>query len=492
MADDAARYLHELYGTGHESPALVNQRAGEEVAPTYSTQDALRLAPKDTPFTRAMRYLSDWLPTNRELPAPEIPLDPRSMSALNMAKGALGSSANWLDWKPEVGPDTLAPLGLAGLGSAPAGALASGAARRSYPMGMSGTAAAVSKGSDIDRLRFLNEQRGREDLYSPSDYRAYEGRNDVRGMTPEQLQFYYETKQMAEAGHKGAADMLAMMDANGAAGAAARSGALDVPRAEAFKAGREAFDAAERPFRFNADQAKGSAPGAIVNGLDMSQEARMARAKEMGFDIDAYKGYWPYEPDSGPIRKSNGEVIDQPLIPLTEMNAGAGRGSDIVDKMYGMKPAWAGFFSDRKDVANRFADYDGGAVMAAKLKMQNPFVIDAGGKHAAAFQFERIAKENGTLDQRAAFQKAFADDSPYDGVILKNTKDEGDVYIPRKPQQVRSRFAAFDPSKADSANLLAAHPAASVPGVALTGRELNELTAEDLAVLLQHYRRGSE
>ena len=30
-----------------------------------------------------------------------------------MAKGALNTAANWLDWKPEVGPDTLAPLGMA-------------------------------------------------------------------------------------------------------------------------------------------------------------------------------------------------------------------------------------------------------------------------------------------------------------------------------------------------------------------------------------------
>lgn len=36
---------------------------------------------------------------------------------LNMAKGGLNSAANWLDWKPEIGPDTLAPLGMAGAGT---------------------------------------------------------------------------------------------------------------------------------------------------------------------------------------------------------------------------------------------------------------------------------------------------------------------------------------------------------------------------------------
>lgn len=87
--------------------------------------------------------------------------------------------------------------------------------------------------------------------------------------------------------------------------------------------------------------------------------------------------------------------------------------------------------------------------------MQNPYEIDAAGQHAAAFQFERIAKERGTLDQRKAFQDAFREGSPYDGVILRNTKDEGNVYIPRTPQQVRSVWAAFDPAQSGSPNLLA-------------------------------------
>jgi hypothetical protein len=54
------------------------------------------------------------------------------MSLANMLKSGLGSAANWLDKRPEA-PDMLSPLGLAGMGSAPVGALASGAIRRERP-----------------------------------------------------------------------------------------------------------------------------------------------------------------------------------------------------------------------------------------------------------------------------------------------------------------------------------------------------------------------
>lgn len=54
-----------------------------------------------------------------------IPESPNALSALNMMRGGLGSAANWLQGRPEIGPDTMAPLGLAGMGMAmaPRGAL---------------------------------------------------------------------------------------------------------------------------------------------------------------------------------------------------------------------------------------------------------------------------------------------------------------------------------------------------------------------------------
>jgi len=213
-----------------------------------------------------------------------------------------------------------------------------------------------------------------------------------------------------------------------------------------------------------ANSRSSSAPGVLAAeaaDLPMDTASRLARAREMGFDIEAYKGGYPYEPDSGPVYRSSKKGME--VVPGTENNQ-----LIPLNTLDNPNKPYAGFFSDSKDVANRFADhrfFDNPVVWPVRLKMQNPLEIDMSGKHAAGFQFESIAKRDGTEAQLKAFQDAFQDGSLYDGVIARNTKDEGTVYIPRKGNQVRSVNAAFDPAKADSANLLAANKDAAVPGV---------------------------
>lgn len=179
--------------------------------------------------------------------------------------------------------------------------------------------------------------------------------------------------------------------------------------------------------------------------LPMDEASRMARAAEQGYTIDAYKGGQPYDWATMPDKDWKGNVIagTENRVPqeLTSIN------SPNAD--------YAGFFSHDPAVANRFAEpFEHGAVWPSKLKFDNPLVIDAEGKHAAAFQFDTIAQRNGTLDKMQAFKDAFKEGSPHDGVILRNTKDEGDVYVPRNPDQIRSRFAAFDPMNKGSGTLL--------------------------------------
>jgi len=60
------------------------------------------------------------------------------------------------------------------------------------------------------------------------------------------------------------------------------------------------------------------------------------------------------------------------------------------------------------------------------------------------------------------------------GVTFKNTKDGGpvtDVYAVTEPKNIRSRFAAFDPWKKDSADILASTAGAGVMAKALSGDE---------------------
>jgi hypothetical protein len=53
--------------------------------------------------------------------------------------------------------------------------------------------------------------------------------------------------------------------------------------------------------------------------------------------------------------------------------------------------------------------------------------------------------------------------------VLKNTIDEGSVFIPRKANQIRSRFAAFDPLRRDEADLLASWLLPLIAGGGLLG-----------------------
>ena len=108
MADDLIQQLlAQAYGEGYESPAAFNYRNDPygELAPHPTTADALRRMRVPT-GAEPLRDLSSAIPVNTE----------HGVSLLNMARGASNSSANWLDWKPEVGPDTLAPLGTASSG----------------------------------------------------------------------------------------------------------------------------------------------------------------------------------------------------------------------------------------------------------------------------------------------------------------------------------------------------------------------------------------
>ena len=91
--------------------ALLNAfLAGQPDGETYDTRNVLAGMPKSSRLTDALRSAAEGIPENPDA----------AFSVLNMVRGGMNSAANWLDWKPEVGRDTLAPLGLAAM--APFGA----------------------------------------------------------------------------------------------------------------------------------------------------------------------------------------------------------------------------------------------------------------------------------------------------------------------------------------------------------------------------------
>jgi hypothetical protein len=108
---ELARLLQQ-YGYGEQPNPLAQDGV------TYDTSNVLAGMPRPNALADALRTAASSIPENKSLPEPAFPFDPRSMSMLNMVRGGLGTAANWLEGRPEIGKDTLAPLGAGLMGSA--------------------------------------------------------------------------------------------------------------------------------------------------------------------------------------------------------------------------------------------------------------------------------------------------------------------------------------------------------------------------------------
>lgn len=160
---------------------------------------------------------------------------------------------------------------------------------------------------------------------------------------------------------------------------------------------------------------------ASTGDLPMDTASRMARADEM-FPIEAYHG--TAGDDFGEFRDQRG----RPSLPVDG----------------------ATWFSDVPSPANHIAasrmesaGQEHGRVMPVRLHLENPLVVDAGGRHAVDVPGIKDAAARG-----------------HDGVILENVREFGSdnlttSYAVFDPKNIRSRFAAFDPAKRNSTDLLA-------------------------------------
>jgi hypothetical protein len=129
-----------------------------------------------------------------------------------------------------------------------------------------------------------------------------------------------------------------------------------------------------------------------------------ARAHGGGSGVRAYKGMHPYDAAGNPITKIE---RNEPLPAYNHGEPGVKVG---------------GFYSSDPAVASRFArglSEHGGAVYPVNIGFKNPYVIDAAGKPAGRVQFGPEGKE---------FRDAVRS-GKYDGVVIKNTADEGNVHV---------------------------------------------------------------
>tara|TARA_R100000963_G_C4646119_1_gene110681 strand:- start:1370 stop:10480 length:9111 start_codon:yes stop_codon:yes gene_type:complete len=169
-------------------------------------------------------------------------------------------------------------------------------------------------------------------------------------------------------------------------------------------------------------------------------ETRMDRAERQGFTIKAYRGTRARPTAEG--------VSDRQII-------------------------GGGWFTDSPDTANTYARPHVGApalAMEARIRLRNPMVIDAKGKH---FDQIPVSMLKGIVpDHLLKGRRLVASDSivlmakhlGHDGVIFKNMKDDfntnaittkpATIYTVFNDKDIRSAFAAFDDAKSEEAGLL--------------------------------------
>ena len=158
-----------------------------------------------------------------------------------------------------------------------------------------------------------------------------------------------------------------------------------------------------------------------LTDLPMDEASRMARADEM-FPIDAYHG--TAGEDFSAFRNQAGK----PSLPVDGAT------------WFSKQPSPASYIAQSRMES---AGQDAGRIIPARLRMDNPLIVDAQGKHAVDVKGIKDAASRG-----------------YDGVILNNVREFGSDELTTSygifdPKNIRSRFAAFDPARKESANILA-------------------------------------
>ena len=218
------------------------------------------------------------------------------------------------------------------------------------------------------------------------------------------------------------------------------------------------------------------APTAALPGLLDDTASRMQRARDMGFDVDAYHGTDAAVTEFMPLAKGRSTKAksakkaywfsDDPETASGYADAATdSKVQSLIDQSY---------------AAERKGDFDSAEKLMAdaetleqgtSLRGQNIIPAKLRGK------LKTVDMEGAKYDpDDISLSKILADaeSEGFEGVAFKNFSDEAGYgrynptthYAVFDPKNIRSRFAKFDPAKADSADLLAANPAtAALPSL---------------------------
>lgn len=177
----------------------------------------------------------------------------------------------------------------------------------------------------------------------------------------------------------------------------------------------------------------------------LEREIKGQTLHQVDVSTDAFKAWF-----------GNSAVVDESGKPLVVYKGGpthAWRDGSEITSFDSPNGPWAGFFTSSRETASRFADaqwqmtQNGGqpaGVFPVFISIQKPLEIDAKGRPAREFQID--ASVVGGKDSPLREQFLSGD---YDGLIVRNTADEGDLFVPRRPEQIKSATGnrgTFDPN----------------------------------------------
>ena len=214
---------------------------------------------------------------------------------------------------------------------------------------------------------------------------------------------------------------------------------------------------------FAARRAGKAKPYREAMGLPMDTASRMQRAQEMGFDTEnpVYHG-----------TRTKGEAIDA----FSLDKAGSKTDSGYMGK---------GIYFGNDKTANAYAGHyefdpghfpEGGAVYPSYLSLKSPLILEDKIENGRSVDLEVLARDALGLPREATAEQVTQEAlrQGYDGAIYSRGKGMYREYVAYNPEQIRSKFAAFDPSKKGSANLLAGLAALGVGTAAVKSQQEKE------------------
>jgi len=180
------------------------------------------------------------------------------------------------------------------------------------------------------------------------------------------------------------------------------------------------------------------------------------------YNIDAYHGSHQEVALNPQMRMFDGKP-EEVLIEEEGAPIKAFVDKDITEGDTTMIQDLGNWFSEEPEVANLFAgERINSQVYPVKLKLENPKVYD--GYETLEAEFEdfmyNINRNKPWYEEQGS--KAFRDklkNEGHDGILIQNSMTDIGInrndYVVFDPKNIRSKFAKFDPKKADSGDILA-------------------------------------